>query len=67
MLEEIHGSSIAVTFGEKQHGDVRDTFADTHLAEQILGYQPRVTLREGLADEYAYVARLYEYAGQHGR
>jgi nucleoside-diphosphate-sugar epimerase len=67
LLEEIHGSSIAVTFGEKQHGDVQDTFADTHLAEQILGYQPRVTLREGLANEYTYVARLYEYAGQYGR
>lgn len=67
LLEEIHGSSIAVTFGEKQHGDVQDTFADTHLAGQVLGYQPRVTLLEGLANEYAYVAGLYEYAGQYGR
>jgi nucleoside-diphosphate-sugar epimerase len=67
LLEEIHGSAIAVKFGERQHGDVQDTFADTHLAEQVLGYQPRVALREGLANEYAYVAALYEYVGQHGR
>ena len=67
LLEDIHGSPIAVTFGEKQYGDVQDTFADTRLAKQVLGYQPCVPLREGLANEFAYVAALYEYAGQYGR
>lgn len=67
MLEDIHGASIAVTFDEKQHGDVHHTFADTTRAEQLLGYQPRVTLHEGLSQEFAYVSALYEYAGQHGR
>ena len=67
LLEDIHGSSIAVTFDEKQHGDVQDTFADTSLAERVLSYQPRVALRDGLANEYTYIAKLYEYAGQYGR
>lgn len=64
LLEEISGSAMKLTFTEKQHGDARDTFADTHLAKTILQYQPRVGLREGLTQEFAYTASLYEYVGQ---
>jgi nucleoside-diphosphate-sugar epimerase len=64
LLEEISGSTIRLSFDERQHGDAHHTFADTSLAETILRYQPRVGLREGLAQELAYTASLYEYAGQ---
>ena len=64
LLEEISGSSIRLSFDERQHGDAHHTFADTHLAEAILRYQPRIGLREGLTQELAYTASLYEYAGQ---
>ncbi len=64
LLEEISGSAMKLTFAEKQHGDARDTFADTRLAETIMNYKPSVGLREGLTQEYAYAADLYEYVGQ---
>jgi UDP-glucose 4-epimerase len=64
LLEEISGSTIRLSFDERQHGDARHTFADTSLAETILHYQPCVGLREGLTQELAYTASLYEYAGQ---
>lgn len=32
-----------------QRGDVRHTAADTTVAREAFGYQPTVTLREGLA------------------
>ena len=64
LLEEISGSAMKLTFAEKQHGDAQHTFADTRLAETVLHYQPRVDLREGLTEEFAYTASLYEYVGQ---
>jgi nucleoside-diphosphate-sugar epimerase len=62
LLQEIHGSPFHVVFGEKQHGDVRHTFADTRHAEQMIGYHPLVSLRQGLFDEFRYVASLYQYS-----
>ena len=61
LLQEISGSPISATFEEKQHGDVRHTFADTKLAERLIGYHPLVSLREGLEKEFEYIASLYEH------
>lgn len=59
LLQEISGSPIAMTFVAKQHGDVGHTFADTSRAVQLIGYKPRVSLHEGLAEEFAYIKLLY--------
>jgi UDP-glucose 4-epimerase len=61
LLQEITGSPCSTTFDKKQHGDVRHTFANTARAEQVIGYRPLVTLREGLAYEFEYIVSLYEY------
>jgi nucleoside-diphosphate-sugar epimerase len=58
-LEEVVGSSIPVTFEDVQHGDVRHTWADTHLAEEIIGYHPQVPLRDGLAREFEDLRGVY--------
>ncbi len=60
LLQEIHGSPFDIVFREKQHGDVRHTFADTSLAEQLIEYRPCVALRQGLFEEFKYVASLYQ-------
>ncbi|MGZ3642345.1 MAG: NAD-dependent epimerase/dehydratase family protein [Ktedonobacteraceae bacterium] len=60
VLQEISGSEVAVVFENKQHGDVDHTYADTHLAEQVLGYHPQVALHEGLANEFGYFKSLQE-------
>lgn len=36
--------------GKYRSGDIRHCFADITRARQVLGYQPRVSLQEGLAD-----------------
>ena len=59
-LREISGSAVQVIFENKQHGDVDHTYADTHLAEQVIGYHPQVTLQEGLAREFEYFKALHE-------
>jgi nucleoside-diphosphate-sugar epimerase len=60
LLGEINGAPVAVAFDEKQSGDVRHTFASTEHARQVLGYHPYVSLREGLAEEFAYIASIYQ-------
>jgi nucleoside-diphosphate-sugar epimerase len=59
LLQEIGGSPIEVLFDNKQHGDIRHTFADTGHAEQVIQYRPQVSLYEGLANEFKYIASLY--------
>lgn len=50
-LEEILGRPIRREHRSPQPGDVRHTWADTTRARDLLGYAPRVSLREGLASE----------------
>jgi nucleoside-diphosphate-sugar epimerase len=59
MLQEISGSTFEVAFEEKQHGDVRDTFASTQRAQSLLGYVPQVSLQTGLSNEFEYARMLY--------
>jgi len=58
-LRESSGMPIAFTFDTKQHGDVGHTFADISHANGIIGYQPQVSLHEGLAKEFEYITALY--------
>lgn len=48
-LEEILGKPIRREQRPPQPGDVRHTWADTTRARELLGFLPRVSLREGLA------------------
>ncbi len=59
LLEEISHSTIQVLYEQKQSGDVRDTFADISKAQQLIGYRPLTSLREGLAQEFDAMVSLY--------
>lgn len=54
MLEEIAGQSIKLRFAEPQRGDARDTSADVSRAKQDLCFEPTRSLREGLAEQFAW-------------
>ena len=41
-------SAIAPIYGSTRQGDVKDSLADISKAEQLLGYSPRISVREGL-------------------
>jgi nucleoside-diphosphate-sugar epimerase len=43
-----------------QKGDMRDTNADTTLARADLGFQPSVTLEEGLRAMYRWMDATHE-------
>jgi nucleoside-diphosphate-sugar epimerase len=54
-LEEVLGRPIRRDRRPPQPGDVSHTWADTRRARDILGFAPRVSLREGLAHEVAWL------------
>jgi nucleoside-diphosphate-sugar epimerase len=57
-LGEILGRPIRRRQGPTQPGDVRDTWADTTRAQQLLGFSPRISLREGLARQVEWVREI---------
>jgi UDP-glucuronate 4-epimerase len=48
-VEELSGRLVDVRYGEPAPGDVRRTLADTTKIRGELGWEPRVSLRTGLA------------------
>lgn len=57
-MEKIVGSSIRRNFVEAARGDARHTSADVSKAKEILGYQPQVSLAEGLRREWEWIKSL---------
>ncbi|WP_322480313.1 NAD-dependent epimerase/dehydratase family protein [Thermogemmatispora sp.] len=55
LLEEMSGMPLPVKFLDEQRGEARNTFADISQANYVLGFSPRVGLREGLQRELDYV------------
>ncbi len=47
-LQQLLGSNLAPIYAAARAGDVRDSLADITRAQQLLGYEPRVSFEEGL-------------------
>jgi UDP-glucose 4-epimerase len=58
ILERISGKRLDVRREPAQKGDMRDTFADTTLAQTDLGFRPQVTLEQGVEAEYRWLASI---------
>lgn len=58
-MEQIVGRPIRKNYIEKAMGDARHTAADVSKAKKLIGYQPQVSLVEGLSQEWAWVQALY--------
>ena len=56
IIGRIHGAPLDIRREPAQKGDMRDTFADSTLAKQDLGFAPKVSLEEGLEAEYRWLA-----------
>jgi len=56
MIGRVSGRRPQITAGSAQKGDMRHTYADTRLARTDLGFAPAVTLEDGLAAEYKWLA-----------
>ena len=58
LIERIAGHPLKINREPAQKGDMRDTYADTTLARQDLGFAPKVSLEEGLQAEYRWLSSL---------
>ncbi|HEX8997640.1 MAG TPA: SDR family oxidoreductase [Ktedonobacterales bacterium] len=48
-LTDLLGASVKPRFEPTQPGDIRESVADISLARRLLGFEPQVSLRDGLA------------------
>jgi UDP-glucuronate 4-epimerase len=60
VIEELIGRRLQVRYAPREHGDVRDTAADTTLARELLGFQPLTQLADGLAAQLEWIAPLVQ-------
>ena len=54
VIREVTGEPVAVVHREARPGDVRDSQADLRRGAELLGYRPRVSLREGMARTWSW-------------
>jgi nucleoside-diphosphate-sugar epimerase len=62
VVARLAGRPLDVRREAPQKGDMRDTFADTSRARAEIGFAPTVTIDEGLAAEYAWLAAALDRA-----
>ena len=53
-LKDLTGAAVEPIYAETRAGDVRDSQADVGKAHRLLGYQPTVTLEQGLEKTVAW-------------
>jgi len=56
MIARVTGRTPRLTADAAQKGDMRHTYADTTLARTDLGFAPSISLEQGLAAEYEWLA-----------
>ena len=56
IIGRVAGRPLEVRREPAQKGDMRDTYADTTLARQDLGFAPSVTLEQGIEAEYRWLS-----------
>jgi nucleoside-diphosphate-sugar epimerase len=55
LIGRVTGRAVQLELLPPQLGDMRDTYADTSRAREVLGFQPSVTLADGLLAEYQWL------------
>jgi nucleoside-diphosphate-sugar epimerase len=58
MIEAVSGRTAKLKKTERQKGDVRHTSARLDLAKRKLGYNPKVPLQDGLAQEWLWIESM---------
>lgn len=59
IMERVMGRPMRKNYIEKAKGDARHTSADINKANKILGYSPKVSLTEGLTEEWKWIQSIY--------
>jgi UDP-glucose 4-epimerase len=57
LIGKVTGKKVAIQREPEQKGDMRHTYADTSAARRDLDFTPKVTLAEGLAQQYRWLTK----------
>ncbi|MCM3880750.1 MAG: GDP-mannose 4,6-dehydratase [Vicinamibacterales bacterium] len=58
LISKVTGRPVAIHREPDQKGDMRHTYADTSAARRDLGFVPRVSLEEGLTQQYRWMSNV---------
>jgi UDP-N-acetylglucosamine/UDP-N-acetylgalactosamine 4-epimerase len=61
-LKNIAGSDLAPIYGPERKGDVKHSLADIKKAKDLLGYQPSVTIKQGLKPTFEWYRKGHHFA-----
>ena len=64
LLQEAAQSKVPVEFAPHRPGEQQESFVEVSKARDVLGWEPEVTLKEGLKQTYAWFARQMSGAAQ---
>ncbi|MFD1422497.1 NAD-dependent epimerase/dehydratase family protein [Laceyella tengchongensis] len=59
LFDEIAGVKHEVNYGPDRAGDIKHSYFNNEKVRRVLDWEPRVSLREGLAKTYAYYQEEY--------
>jgi UDP-N-acetylglucosamine 4-epimerase len=62
MMKGLAGSDLAPKYGPDRAGDVKHSLADISKAQSLLGYEPSVTVRQGLKVTLEWYRKQYHFA-----
>ncbi|WP_050184021.1 NAD-dependent epimerase/dehydratase family protein [Domibacillus robiginosus] len=60
VMEAVTGKEIKIDYQSMQPGDPLHTWADISQAREKLGYNPKITLRAGIQNEWDYIKKMYQ-------
>lgn len=61
-IKQTAGSDLAPIYGPERAGDVKHSLADVSKAEQLLGYKPVVTIKEGLKTTFEWYRSSHNFS-----
>lgn len=60
LLEILTGEKPIIHYSQKVKGEPKHTWADISTAQNLLDYEPKITLIDGLAKEIQYIRNVYD-------
>lgn len=61
-IKSIAGSDLAPRYGPERSGDVRHSLANIDKAKSLLGYQPEITVKDGLQHAFEWYRSHHHFA-----
>lgn len=61
LVKEIAGSDLAPKYGPERRGDVKHSLADIGKAKNLLGYDPKFSMREGMKETFEWYRKQHHF------